>query len=159
MVAKTINTTREFNAPLEKVWKAWTEPEQIKQWWGPKDFTAPVIKNDFRVGGKALYAMHGPPGTEFDKDMWSTGTYKEIVPMQKIVVTDSFADESGNVVPGTYYGMPDNFPLELLITVTFEEVNGKTKLTLNHEGFPDDDSGASQGWKETLDKFAAHVEK
>lgn len=152
-----INITRQLNAPAEKVWQAWTEPEQIKQWWGPKDFTAPVIKNDFRVGGKALYAMHGPPGTQWDKDMWSVGTYKEIVPMKKIVVTDNFADENGNVVAGSYYGMPAGPPTEGLITVTFEDVGGKTRLTLNHEGLADD-SGAKDGWNETLDKFAALVE-
>jgi uncharacterized protein YndB with AHSA1/START domain len=155
---KSVVIERVFDAAVERVWRAWTEPEMIKKWWGPKDFTAPVIKNDFRVGGKALYAMHGPPGTEWDKDMWSVGTYKEIVPMKKIIVTDNFADEKGNVVPGSYYGMPEGPPAESLITATFEEIDGKTKLTLNHEGL-DDDSGAEGGWNESLDKFASLVEK
>jgi len=150
---------RVFDAPLEKVWKAWTDPEEIKKWWGPKDFTAPSIKNDVRVGGKAIYCMRGPKGSEWDKDMYSGGIYKEIVPLKKIVVTDSFMDKDGNVVPGTVYGMSANFPEELLVTVTFEELEGgKTKLTLHHEGFPSEgDMGAKEGWNESLDKLAASL--
>ena len=51
---------REFNAPREIVWKAWSDPEIIKKWWGPKTFSAPFIKNDFKIGGKYLYCMRGP---------------------------------------------------------------------------------------------------
>jgi uncharacterized protein YndB with AHSA1/START domain len=100
--------------------------------------------------------MHGPKGTEFDKDLWSTGVYREIVPLERIICTDSFADENGNVVPATYYGMNENIPLELLVTVTFQEHNGKTKMTLRHTGIPagPDSEGANQGWNESFDKMA-----
>jgi uncharacterized protein YndB with AHSA1/START domain len=153
---KALVIERVFDASVEKVWEAWTEPERIKKWWGPRDFTAPSIKNDFREGGKYLYCMHGPAGTEFDKDFWSTGVYKEIVPMQKIVATDSFADEQGNKVPATHYGMSEDFPMELLLTVSFEEIDDKTRLVLRHEGFPagEDREGAAQGWNQSLDKLA-----
>src|SRR5437660_792412 len=77
--------TRTFNAPRAAVWKAWTDPAEVVKWWGPKDFTSPAAKVDLRVGGKYLYCMHGPAGSQFDMDMWSTGTYTEIVPMEKIV--------------------------------------------------------------------------
>lgn len=158
--SKTIVIERVFNAPVEKVWKAWTEPEKVKKWWGPKDFTAPHVKIDLRVGGKFLGAMHGPPGSEWDKDLWSTGTYKEIIPLKKIVSTDSFADEQGNIVPGSAYGMPENFPEELLVTVTFEDLGDKTKIILRHEGFPlEGDIGAEEGWNQSLDKFAKVVEE
>ncbi len=80
---KTITIERIFNAPVEKVWKAWTTPEMVKKWWGPKDFTAPSIKIDFREGGKYVYDMRGPKGSEFDRDMYSAGVYKEIVPMKR----------------------------------------------------------------------------
>src|SRR5215469_6412977 len=100
---RTVVITREFNAPVEKVWAAWTEADHIKQWWGPADFTAPHIELDFRVGGKYLYAMHGPAGTEYDIDMWNTGTFQEIVPLKRIVYQDNFADERGNVVPPSAY--------------------------------------------------------
>ncbi len=144
--------TRIFDAPRELVWKAWTDPERVKRWWGPKGFTAPVCKIDLRVGGKYLYCMRSPEG----KDYWSTGVYREIVPLERIVSTDSFADEKGNVVPVSYYGMSGEWPLELLVTVTFEEHEGKTKLTLRHVGIPAGENSklAQQGWNESFDKLA-----
>jgi uncharacterized protein YndB with AHSA1/START domain len=146
---------RVFDAPRERVWKAWTEPEQAKQWWGPKGFTAPFIKIDFRVGGKYLFCMRSPEG----KDYWGTGVYREIIPLEKFVATDSFADAKGNVVPASYYGMDADFPLELLWTITFEDLGGKTKMTLRHGGFPAGPArtGAEQGWNESLDKLAASL--
>jgi uncharacterized protein YndB with AHSA1/START domain len=149
--------TRVFDAPVERVWKAWTDPEEVKKWWGPKIFSAPVAKIDFRVGGKYLFCMQSETGEEaWKKGLWSTGVYKEIVPMKKIVCTDSFADEQGNVVPATYYGMNANFPLEMEVTVTFEDMGNKTKMTLRHVGMPteEDQTGANQGWNESLDKLA-----
>ncbi len=144
--------TRIFDAPRENVWKAWTDPERVKRWWGPKDFTAPVCKIDLRVGGKYLYSMRSPEG----KDYWSMGVYREIVPMERIVSTDSFADEKGNVVPASYYRMSGEWPLELLVTVTFEEHKGKTRLILRHVGIPAGENSklAQQGWDESFDKLA-----
>ena len=141
-----------FDAPRELVWKAWTDPEMIKKWWGPKTFTTPYFKMDFRVGGKFLLCMRGPDG----KDIWGTGVYREIVPLKRIVYTDSFADEKGNVVPSTYYGMNADISMEMLVTVTFEDFQGKTKLTLTHAGLPagPDQDGAQQGWSESFVKLA-----
>ena len=155
---------RVFDAPVEQVWRAWTEPEHVKRWWGPKDFTAPEVHIDFQEGGKYLFCMRSEMGPEQWKEgIWSTGTYLKIVPMEKIVSTDSFSDEEGNIVPGTHYGMDDGFPLELKVTVMFEELKdnspgsgaGKTKFTLRHEGFPKTEIDlARQGWNESLDKLA-----
>src|SRR5690242_8514 len=101
-----LSITRIFDAPRSRVWKAWLDPMQVMRWWGPKVFTSPKCKIDFRVGGKYLFCMKSNSGPEiWQKGIWSTGVYKEIVPMQKIVCTDSFADEKGNVVPATHYGM------------------------------------------------------
>lgn len=149
---------RIFNAPRELVWKTWTEPERVKRWWGPKDFTCPAAKIDFRVGGKYLLCMRGPAGTGFEKDYWSTGKYVEIFPLKKIVVRDSFADEKGNVVPATNYGI-QGFPLELEVSITFEEIEyGKTKMTINYPTVGDVDetmfNNMNQGWNQSLDKFA-----
>lgn len=156
--AKTreITITRIFDAPRERVWKAWTDPEMMKKWWGPKNFTAPVIKIDLRVGGTYLYCMRGSDG----KDYWSTGVYREIVPMERIVATDSFADEKGNPVPASHYGMPGDWPSELLVTVTFEDYQGKTKLTLRHVGIPAGQMSdlTEAGWKESFDKLAEALE-
>jgi len=146
-----------FNSPLKDVWRAWTEPESIKKWWGPKDFTAPVVKNDLKEGGSYLYCMRSPE----NEDFWSTGIHKEVVPMKRIVSTDSFADSEGKVVPASHYGMTGDWPLELNITVTFEEEDGKTKLTIQHEGFPDHENRtlAEEGWKESLDKLDTYLEQ
>jgi uncharacterized protein YndB with AHSA1/START domain len=153
---QTLVIGRIFDAPRETVWKAWTEPDLIMRWFGPKDFTAPFIKIDLRVGGRYLYCMRGPDG----KDYWSTGVFREIVPMERIVATDSFADEKGNVVPASHYGLSANYPLELLLTVTFEEQDGKTRLALRHSGHPPEDiENARQGWNESLDKFAALLDE
>lgn len=152
--SKALVIERVFDAPQELVWKAWTEPERFKQWWGPREYSCPVAEIDFRVGGKFLQSMRGPDG----KDIWGIGTYKEIVPLERFVVANSFADEKGNVVPATHYGMPE-MPLEMLLTVTFEDLGGKTKMTIEHEGLPAGEmtDGATQGWSESLDKLAASL--
>lgn len=147
-----LTITRIFDAPRDLLWKAWTEPERVMRWWGPKGFTSPVCKIDLRIGGSYLFCMLSPDGEDF----WSTGVYREIVPPAKIVCTDSFADEDGNVVPATYYDMGDDFPLELQITVSFEEHDGKTKMTLLHAGLPSGTmkDATAQGWNESFDKLA-----
>jgi uncharacterized protein YndB with AHSA1/START domain len=154
-----VTITRIFDAPRELVWKAWTEPETFKRWWGPKDFTAPVVKIDLRVGGKFHGSMKSPEGQEF----WSTGVYREIVAPERLVVTDSFADEHGNVVPATYYGMGgEGFPREMLVTVTLEEHQGQTRLTLRHSGIAGigdaHRDGMEQGWSQSFDKLDGLLE-
>ncbi|MBI0584691.1 MAG: SRPBCC domain-containing protein [Methanomassiliicoccus sp.] len=152
---KELIIQRTFKADPKRVWTAWTDPETFKAWWGPRGFTTPVSRIDLRVGGKNLSAMRSPDG----KDFWSTGTYKEIVPMSKIVVTDSFADAEGNVVPASNYGMPGNWPLELLITVTFREKDGGTEMELVHEGLPEGMAKESTkaGWNESFDKLDEYL--
>jgi uncharacterized protein YndB with AHSA1/START domain len=148
--------TRIFDARRELVWKAWTEPEHLMRWRRPKDFTSPVCKTDFRVGGVYLFCMRSPEG----KNFWSTGVYCEIVEPERIVYTHSFADEKGNPVPASHYEMPGDWPAETLATVMFEEHQGKTRLTLRQIGVP---SGvmselAAAGWNESIDKFAESLE-
>ena len=144
--------TRLFDAPRELAWRAWTEPEFVMQWWGPKGYTSPSCKIDLRVGGSNLRCMRSPEG----KDFWSTGVYREIKKPGRIVCTDSFADEKGNIVPASYYGMSTDFPLEMLVTVTFEIQAGRTELTLRHAGIPAGEirDMTRAGWIESLDKYA-----
>ncbi|EKD93795.1 MAG: hypothetical protein ACD_28C00060G0003 [uncultured bacterium] len=144
--------TRVFDAPRKKVWNTWTKSKDAMRWWGPKNFTAPLCKIDLRVGGKYLFCMRSPEGQDF----WSTGTYLEIVPMERLVCTDSFADKDGNVVPASHYGMEGDFPLEFTVEMTLEEENGKTKMTLRHVGMT---SGQMKemtqaGWNESFDKLS-----
>ena len=123
--------TRIFDAPRELVWKAWTDPEMAKKWWGPEGFTAPSIKIDLRVGGKYIFCMHGPKGSEWDKDMYSAGIYKEIVPDEKLVITDYFSNEEGEMTDPTAHGVDPNFPKESTVMVLFEQAGEeKTKLSI-----------------------------
>jgi uncharacterized protein YndB with AHSA1/START domain len=145
--------TRIFDAPRELVWKAWTDPELMKRWWGPENFTAPTIKIDLRVGGQYLYCMRSPEGQDF----WGIGVYREIVEPERIMYSDSFADEHGNVVPASHYGMDSDFPLEMLVTVTLEELEeSKTRFTLRHAGMPVGEMSemTSAGWNGSFDKLA-----
>ncbi|MGH2396829.1 MAG: SRPBCC family protein [bacterium] len=149
---KALIITRIFDAPRELVWKAWTEPAQLRRWWGPKGFTSPVCKIDLRVGGQYLFCMRSPDG----QDYYNTGNYQKIDPLNEIVYTDSFADEKGNVVPASHYGLGADFPLELQVTVTFEDYEGKTKMTLKHGGLPAGEMSdqTEAGWNESFDKLA-----
>ncbi len=154
MAARTdIVITRVFDAPRALVWKAWTEPERFRQWWGPKGYTSPASTIDLRVGGRYLHCMRGPKGQE----IWTAGVYREIVPLERLVYTDGPADANGHVVPASQLG-PD-WPAETVVTVTFEEHAGKTRLTLRHVGFPagemTDMAGAA--YEQALDKLAASL--
>ncbi len=146
--------TRIFNAPPKLVWKAWTNPDMLMQWWGPKDFTSPISKIDLRVGGEYFNCMRSPDGQDF----CSKGIYREVVELERLVMTDSFADKEGNMVPASYYGLGPDFPMEMKITVTFKEEEGKTKLTLKHsdvKSLNDTDlNDMRQGWNESFDKLA-----
>lgn len=142
--------TRHFDAPRALVWKAWSEPEYVKRWWGPQHFTSPVCQIDFRVGGRYLFSMRSPEGQEF----YSTGVYQKIEPMDEIVYTDSFADANGNVISPSEVGMND-VPLESPVTVRFEDQGSGTKLTvIAHRPTGVMGEYAYLGWNESLDKLA-----
>ncbi len=152
---QTLVITRTFDAPRSLVFKAWTESERVKRWWGPKSFTTPVCEVDLRLGGVFRTCMRSPDGQEF----WSQGVYREIVDPERIVCTDSFADEEGNLVAPEHYGMSPEWPAEALITVTFTEHAGKTRLTLQHSPVPPgrDRDLCQQGWEESFDKLADYL--
>jgi uncharacterized protein YndB with AHSA1/START domain len=152
---KELVITREFDAPRELVWKAWTEPEHFMRWWGPKDFTSPAAKMDLRVGGRYLWCMRSSDGQEF----WVSGVYREIVAPERLVYTDSFADAEGNLVPATHYGMGADVPMEMQVTVSLEDIGGKTRMTLWHAGIPEGELSemSSAGWNESFDKLAASL--
>jgi uncharacterized protein YndB with AHSA1/START domain len=147
--------SRILDAPRDKVWKAWTDPEVVKQWWGPRDFTAPHISIDLRVGGRFIYSMRGAGPDGDVKDYWNTGEHRQIVPLKKIVATMRFADEEGRPVPASHYRMPGKWPKELLVTATFADSRGgRTKLTVREAGIPREVAGLARlGWEQQLDKF------
>ncbi len=141
---RAIVITRVFDAPRQLVWKAWTEPRHFARWYGPKGFTTPVCRIDLRVGGKYLNCMRSPEGQDF----WTTGVFREIVAPERLVMTASRADKDGNV--------DADWPVETQISVTFEEDDGRTKVTLEHVGMPAGTGRdmAEAGWNESLDKLA-----
>jgi uncharacterized protein YndB with AHSA1/START domain len=148
--------TRVFDAPRELVWKAWTDPKYVMQWWGPKGFTAPVCKIDFRVGGKFLFCMRTPDGQEG----WNGGEYHEIVPHEKIVFSMYFADAKGNRIELEQDGVGHQAVDDVHDVVLFEDIgNGQTKLTyIGNETMQNAiETGQLEGWKQTLDKVAAVV--
>jgi uncharacterized protein YndB with AHSA1/START domain len=148
---KMLVITRYLDAPRELVYKEWTEPKRMMRWWGPRGFTTPVCKMDLRPGGIIHYCMRSPEG----KDYWGKGTFREIVKSKRLSFTDIFSDEDGNDVKPQDYGMSPDWPEETVITVTFEEEDNKTKLTMQQTVLESiaERSGAMQGWEETLDRL------
>ena len=116
MAARTkshvISITRVYDAPLQAVWEAWTEPEEVAQWWGPRGFTLTTHSHDLRTGGHWHYTMHGPDGTDYE----NTTQYLEVVPQQRMVY-----DHGGH---------KDRPPL-FRVTALFTERNGRTQLDMS----------------------------
>ena len=147
--------TREFDAPRELVFKAWTDCTHLSQWWGPRELTTSQCSIDARPGGRWLSAMRSPEGHDF----WSSGTFLEIDAPSRFVIDEGFSDEHGNRVSAQEYGMTDDMPSEGLVTVSLKEVDDRTRMTMR-QGIPRDvaeRNGAPQGWRETLDKLDAHL--
>jgi len=147
---RTLIISRVFDAPRVLVFAAFTKPEHLAQWWGPKGWTLPVCTMDFRPGGVWHYCMRGPDGEE----SWGRTVYREIVEPERIVSVDAFSDAEGNVVAG----MP-----EMVITLTFEEHDGKTTLTnrVQFTTVADVEAalamGMMQGLTETWDRLDAYL--
>ncbi|MBL7736668.1 MAG: SRPBCC domain-containing protein, partial [Chitinophagaceae bacterium] len=120
---KTIRVLREFNADLELVWQAWTTPELLDQWWGPRPWRAETKTMDFREGGFWLYAMIGPKGEKH----WSKADYISIVKQRSFTAKDGFCDEHGNINPE----FPQNL-WENLFNETGEQVLVTVTLTFDH---------------------------
>lgn len=146
--------TRVLDAPRELVWKAWTEPERFRRWWGPRGYTSPVTETDSRVGGRFFWGMRPPDGREF----FITGVFREVVVPGRFVITKSFADADGTPVPASHYGVPGDWPLETVLSVTLEERDGRTGMTVREEGIPEVMRGPNEeGMREALDRLAEYL--
>ena len=141
--------TRIFDAPRSLVFKAWTDPEHLAQWWGPKGFTAPVCEIDARVGGAIRIHMRSPDGAVYPMK----GEIREIVAPERLVFTNIAVDEAGNHI------------IEGLTTVTFAEEGGKTRLNLHTRGTAVVEiavaflQGMEQGWSQSLEKLAGYLSR
>lgn len=136
--------TRVFDAPRELVWKAWIEPAQLVQWWGPKGFTNPVCEADARPGGAMRIHMRAPDGTVYPM----SGTFHEVVEPERIAFSSAALDADGKPM------------FEIMNIVTFTEHEGKTLLTLEAKVTsatvvaPQYLKGMEMGWSQSLDRLA-----
>jgi len=139
--------TRVLNAPRELVFQAWTDPVHMARWWGPKDWTNPVCELDVRVGGAWRIVMRAPDGGDYP----CAGVYREIVPPERLVFTNDAFDQAGTPL------------LQGLTTVTFEELGGKTQLTVKARAVglvpyaPMMLKGMEAGWSQSLDRLTGYI--
>ncbi len=148
---------RIFEAPVGLIWQLWTEPEQFQKWYGPQGMAIPVANMNVRVGGKRLICMEMQTPDRSMK-MWFTGEYVEVVPNERLVYTDSMADENGNVMSPSAMGMPDGHPETTEVIVELKDLGGRTKMVMTHAGVPADSGGAG-GWNQAFDKLADLINK
>jgi uncharacterized protein YndB with AHSA1/START domain len=153
--------SRVFDAPSERVWKAWTDAAELKKWWGPQGFKVHTCKVDLRPGGVFHYGMTAPDGTE----VWGKFTYRSIEAPKKLLFVVSFSDPKGGV---TRHPWSPSWPLQILSTVEFEaQEPRKTKVTvtwLPHEAsdterktFEEGRESMKQGWGGTLDHLTGYL--
>jgi uncharacterized protein YndB with AHSA1/START domain len=144
---RELTISRVFDAPRALVFKVWTDPKHLAQWWGPQGFTNPVCEFDARVGGELRIHMRGPDGDVYPMK----GVIREFVPPERLVFTSIAVDAVGNHL------------LEGLTTVLFVEENGKTKLTLHTEMAAVVEmakahlQGMEMGWTQSIDKLQAYI--
>jgi uncharacterized protein YndB with AHSA1/START domain len=154
-------SSRVFDAPRELVWECFTKVERIKQWWGPKGFTALTAKLDLRPGGMFHYSMKALDGTI----MWGKFAYREIKAPERIVFINAFSDESGGT---TRHPLHPTWPLQMLSVFEFEQLSdGKTRFTLHwspyeateeeRRTFAAGHDSMTQGWRGTLDQLEAYL--
>ena len=141
--------TREFDAPRELVFQAWTDPKHLAQWWGPRGFTNSVCEWDVQPGGKIYVVMRAPNGERYPMG----GEFREIVAPEKLVFTTGALDEKGEMM------------FEFLHTAAFTEANRKTKLTLHSNVIKTTDGankyigGFEAGMTQSLEKLSEFLEK
>jgi uncharacterized protein YndB with AHSA1/START domain len=146
---RTLTLTRVLDAPRELVWRAWTDPRHLAQWFGPRGFTSSVPELDVRAGGALRIVMHGPDGNDYPMK----GVFRAVVPPTRLVFSNIAIDNDGNHL------------LEGETTVVLEEQGGKTRLTLTTHAkglvpaAPQMLAGMEAGWSQSLDKMAELVAK
>ncbi|MBS0531634.1 MAG: SRPBCC domain-containing protein [Proteobacteria bacterium] len=140
---RTIVITRMFDAPRERVFEVWTDARHLARWFGPRDFTVPAAEADVRVGGKWRICIRSPEGAAY----WSHGIYREIVVPERLVFTHVWEEGHGA------------FGHETLITIAFDDIGGKTRMTFRkavlislHER-----NEQHAGWSECFDRLDTYV--
>ncbi|MCD9023124.1 SRPBCC family protein [Cohnella silvisoli] len=132
----TLELNHTYNTRKENVFQAWTNPEQLKQWWGPEGFTTTIDQMDVKAGGHYRFIMHSPNG----KDHVIAGIYKEIISNEKLVFTWKWENNGSELE-------------ETLVTIEFHERNSKTELVITHENFSTREEAEehNKGWSSSLE--------
>lgn len=158
-VVKEFVVSRTFDAPVDLVWSAWSDPERLARWWGPKGSQINVVRFEFRPGGALLYSMDVPDGK-----WWGRFQYRDIEKPSRIIFVSSFSNEAGDVVRAPFSA---SWPLQVMNHLTLTEQNGKTVLTLR--GGPIDPTpeekamfegmfpSMQQGFSGTFDRLDAYL--
>ena len=152
--------SRALEVPRARVWQAWTEVEHLKHWWGPKGFVVRHCTLDLRPGGKMHYCLRSPDGS----DMWGRFVYREILKPERLVWVNSFSDEKGGI---TRHPMMQEWPREMLTTVTFAEQGRGTLVTVSwhpinatddeRRVFEEGRASMQQGWTGTFEQLALYL--
>ncbi|MCY1545126.1 Activator of Hsp90 ATPase -like protein [compost metagenome] len=146
-----------FNASCERVFNAWTQPDQLMQWFAPTGCTISFKKLDIHPGGQFHSCVSNP---QFG-DCWCIGEYKEVLPNHKLVFSMINTDENGHPINPADLGMDPDWPGETLVTINFSEVGNKTRLTLHQTVSADlaKKTGAYGGWTMMFEKLNALLTK
>ena len=153
--------SRLLDTPRDKVWRAWTEVEHLRQWWGPKGFAVTHCKVDLRPGGLMHFCLRMPDGGE----MWGKFVYREIVKPERLVWINSFSDKDAGT---TVHPMSPDWPREMLTEVRFEAQGGKTRVTvqwvpvdasteIERKTFDEGRDSMKQGWSGTFEQLEAYL--
>jgi uncharacterized protein YndB with AHSA1/START domain len=152
---RDLTVARVFDAPVELVWRAWSDPEHVMRWWGPEGFTSPTCRMDFRVGGTTIVHMYSPAFG----DLYNTWEYREILPLRRIEFVQNFADEHGAKVDPVEIGLPPatREAQDVRSVVAFEAMGDKTEMTVTEYGYTTDQAYemSKLGLEQCLDKMAA----
>lgn len=156
--AKLLEIRREFQVPVARLFEAFASAEALKAWWWPNGLHADRIDLDFREGGRYFISMKGQvQGKDVSGGM--TGEFEEIVESERIVMTDSFADENGSEISAKEAGMPGQWPELIFITFEFQAAGKEaSRFRLAQQGIPDEmHKDCVQGWSESFDKLERHL--
>jgi uncharacterized protein YndB with AHSA1/START domain len=150
---RTVSISRVIKAPRSLVWVAWTEPSHLKEWWGPEQFTNPVVEGEVKLGGEMHITMHGPKGSPWDMDMPMVKRYREIVPGKKLVFENEPLGPGGQrlieaLTIVTFADHPEGTLMEMTTTA-----KALTEQAVQMIG------GMDQGWSQSFDKLARYLEK
>lgn len=147
---------RILDAPPERVWRMWTEPDQLVRWWGPEHFTSPGCRLDLRVGGRYLFAMQAPAALG-GAVSYTSGTYSRVEPGALLEFDTHLSDPQGTPLDPAALGLPPDFPARMTNTVSFADRRGMTELTVVEHGWTVGQMYVYSyaGMHQSIDKLAA----